>query len=116
MFVYEYRIGDVSQSVSAQNQFKRIDHTKMVIVKMLKNREDISEQWALEYCDKKIHLLLLSFMVTSMLCDSDRKRGVARVDQLMSYIVKRDRHVVDMTLKHYKILKFECCACGSGRL
>jgi len=77
----------------------------MVIVKMLKNREDISEQWALEYCDKKIHLLLLSFMVTSMLCDSDRKRGVARVDQLMSYIVKRDRHVVDMTLKHYKILK-----------
>ncbi|WP_349823805.1 glycosyltransferase family 2 protein, partial [Coprococcus sp. RTP21428st1_B10_RTP21428_210409] len=33
MFVYEYRIGDVSQSVSAQNQFKRIDHTKMVIVK-----------------------------------------------------------------------------------
>lgn len=105
MFVYEYRIGDVSQSVSAQNQFKRIDHTKMVIVKMLKNREDISEQWALEYCDKKIHLLLLSFMVTSMLCDSDRKRGVARVDQLMSYIVKRDRHVVDMTLKHYKILK-----------
>ena len=45
MFVYEYRIGDVSQSVSAQNQFKRIDHTKMVIVKMLKNREDISEQW-----------------------------------------------------------------------
>ncbi len=105
LFVYEYRIGDVSQSVSAQNQLKRIDHTKMVIVKMIKDRNDISDKWALEYCDKKIHLLLLSFMVTSMLCDDDRKRGVTRVDQLMSYIAKKDRHVVDMTVKHYKILK-----------
>lgn len=105
LFIYEYRIGDVSQSVSAENQLKRIDHTKMVIVKMLKNRVDITDQWALEYCDKKIHLLLLSFMVTSMLCDPDRKKGVARVDQLMGYIAKKDRHVVEMTMSHYKILK-----------
>lgn len=105
IFVYEYRIGDVSQSVSAQNQLKRIDHTKMVIVKMLKNLEKIEDEAARSYCDKKIHLLLLSFMVTSMLCDSDRKKGVARVDQLMAYIAKKDRTVVDMSLKHYKILK-----------
>lgn len=105
LFVYEYRVGDVSQSVSAQNQLKRIDHTKMVIVKMIKNRESITDEWAATYCDKKIHLLLLSFMVTSMLCDDDRKRGVARVDQLMSYIAKKDRHVVDMSMRHYKILK-----------
>lgn len=105
LFIYEYRIGDVSQSVSAENQLKRIDHTKMVIVKMLKNRVDITDQWALEYCDKKIHLLLLSFMVTSMLCDPDRKKGVAHVDQLMGYIAKKDRHVVEMTMSHYKILK-----------
>lgn len=105
LFIYEYRIGDVSQSVSAENQLKRIDHTKMVIVKMLKDRKGIEDPWALEYCDKKIHLLLLSFMVTSMLCDSDRKRGVARVNQLMGYIARKDRHVVDMSMKHYKILK-----------
>lgn len=105
LFVYEYRIGDVSQSVSAQNQLKRIDHTRAVIVKMLENREAVTDEWALEYCDKKIHLLLLSFMVTSMLCDPDRKQGVRRVDQLMGYIAQKDRHVVDMTMKHYKILK-----------
>lgn len=105
LFVYEYRIGDVSQSVSAQNQLKRIDHTKSVIVKMLKDREKISDKWALEYCDKKIHLLTLSFMVTSMLCDPDRKRGVLRVDQVMRYIAGKDKHVVDMTMNHYKILK-----------
>ncbi len=105
LFVYEYRIGDVSQSVSAENQLKRIDHTKFVIVKMLKDRTQIKDEWAREYCDKKIHLLLLSFMVTSMLCDSDRKRGVARVDELMAYIAKRNRHVVDMSINHYRILK-----------
>lgn len=105
LFIYEYRIGDVSQSVSAENQLKRIDHTKMVIVKMIKNREHITDEHALMYCDKKIHLLLLSFMVTSMLCDPDRKKGVARVDQLMGYIAKKDRTVVDMTMNHYRILK-----------
>lgn len=105
MFIYEYRIGDVSQSVSASNQLKRIGHTEAVIKKMIDNRDGISDEWALEYCDKKIHLLLLSFMVTSMLCDPDRKQGVKRVDRLMGYIAGKDRKVVDMTLRHYRILK-----------
>lgn len=105
IFVYEYRIGDVSQSVSAQNQLARIDHTRMVIEKMLDNRSGIEGESALAYCDKKIHLLLLSFMVTSMLCDSDRKRGLRRVDELMTYIARKDKNVVAMTMNHYKILK-----------
>lgn len=105
IFVYEYRIGDVTQSVSAENQLKRIGHTETVIRKMIDDRQNITDRWALEYCDKKIHLLLLSFMVTSMLCDKDRRQGVKRVDSLMSYIAKADRAVVDMTLGHYRILK-----------
>lgn len=105
LFVYEYRIGDVSQSVSMDNQLKRIGHTETVIKKMLEDRKKVSDEWALCYCDKKIHLLLLSFMVTSMLCDTDRRRGIRRVDTLMRYIAGQNRHVVEMSMKHYRALK-----------
>ena len=34
LFIYEYRIGDVTQSVSAENQLKRIGHTETVLRSM----------------------------------------------------------------------------------
>lgn len=34
LFIYEYRIGDVTQSVSAANQLKRIGHTETVLKRM----------------------------------------------------------------------------------
>ena len=105
LFVYEYRVGDVSQSVSSSNQVKRISHTIKVIRNMMGERDTLSDTVAKSYADKKTHLLLLSFLVTSLLCDKDRTRGYARARKMMQIVENKNSVVYNMTLNHYKILK-----------
>lgn len=105
LFIYEYRIGDVSQSVSAANQLKRIGHTQKVLERLADERASVKDEWGAAYCDKKTHLLLLSYLVTSMLCDPDRKAGRIRGAEMMDYFARRNKTVFEMSLKHFKILK-----------
>ncbi len=104
LFIYEYRIGDVSQSVSAENQLKRISHTETVIKRLTKESRELSGA-AADYCVKKTHLLLLSFLVTSLLCDKNRKAGRQRADKMMEYMKNEYNAVYLSTVKHCKILK-----------
>lgn len=104
IFVYEYRVGDTSQSVASENQVKRISHTIKVINRMIRERNRLEDSVAAAYADKKIHLLLLSFLVTSLLRDSDRTRGYARARKMMEIVENKDKTVYDMTIRHYKIL------------
>lgn len=105
LFIYEYRIGDVSQSVSAQNQLKRIHHTQTVLERMTTEKASVEDKWAKAYCTKKTHLLLLSYLVTTMLCDPDRKTGRLRGAEMMNYFEAHDKTVYDMSIKHFKMLK-----------
>ena len=105
LFIYEYRIGDVSQSVSAENQLKRIKHTFIVISRLMKEKANVTEPWGAAYVDKKTHLLLLSYLVTTMLCDPDRTRGCARGIRMMDYVRRKSPAVYDMSINHFKILK-----------
>ena len=104
LFIYEYRIGDVTQSVSAENQLKRIGHTETVLKRMTAEGKNFTGAAAL-YCAKKTHLLLLSFLVTSLLCDKNRKAGRKRADEMMDFMDKEYHKVYEMSKKHCKILK-----------
>jgi hypothetical protein len=105
LFIYQYRVGDVSQSVSDSNQLKRISHTKTVLERMVSEKAHVTDEWGLAYCEKKIHLLLLSFLVTSLLCDPDKRQGRERGREIMEEFEQNDRTVYDMSIKHYKILR-----------
>lgn len=106
LFIYEYRVGDVSQSVSAENQLKRIGHTETVLKRMAAEGEALGGSAdADSYREKKTHLLLLSFLVTSLLCDKNRKQGRKRAFELMQYFKENDSNVYNMSVKHYRILK-----------
>lgn len=109
IFVYEYRIGDQSQSVSSENQVKRISHTQTVIERLLKEQERLKympeDAWGLQYYRKKTHLLLLSFLVTSLLCDKDRKTGRRRAAEFMELVKEKSPIVWEMTKKHYLVLR-----------
>ena len=63
LFIYEYRIGDVTQSVSAENQLKRIGHTETVLKRMTAEGKSFTGAAAL-YCAKRNTLCRLSFLVT----------------------------------------------------
>lgn len=94
----------MTQSVSAANQLKRIGHTETVLKRMTAEGKSFTGAAAL-YCAKKTHLLLLSFLVTSLLCDKNRKAGRQRADEMMSFMDKEYHEVYEMSKKHCKILK-----------
>ena len=62
LFLYEYRIGDVTQSVSDASQLKRISHVQMVLDRMMREyvrlaeKLDEGQHWL--YCIKTRSLLL----------------------------------------------------------
>lgn len=75
LFIYEYRIGDCSQSVSRQNQLKRHAHMETVLRVMEQRYAEMSDSPNRMYVGKKLECVLLSYFVTTLLADSDRREG-----------------------------------------
>ena len=75
LFIYEYRIGDCSQSVSRQNQLKRHAHMETVLRVMEQRYAEMSDSPNRMYVGKKLECVLLSYFVTTLLADSNRKEG-----------------------------------------
>lgn len=78
LFIYDYRIGDVQQSVSNQNQLKRIGHTQTVLERFISEygKLELPENCGgREYFCMKAQGLLLSYLTTAMLVEPDKKKG-----------------------------------------
>jgi len=75
LFLYEYRIGDVNQSVSNANQLKRLGHTEAVLQRMAEEYQRIPESGGKQYAAMKIQGLLLSYLTTALLVSTDKKAG-----------------------------------------
>lgn len=75
LFLYEYRIGDVNQSVSNHNQLKRLGHTEAVLQRMAEEYQTLSESASRQYAAMKIQGLLLSYLTTALLVSPDKKVG-----------------------------------------
>ena len=83
IFIYEYRIGDVNQSVSAANQLKRTGHTETVLEDMLSKYQKIEDGSGKCYAAEKIQELFLSYLTTVLLINPNRAEGrkMARVQR-----------------------------------
>lgn len=75
LFLYDYRIGDVNQSVSNANQLKRLGHTEAVIQHMIQEYQKLPVTAGKHYTAMKIQGLLLSYLTTSLLVHPDKKTG-----------------------------------------
>lgn len=75
LFLYEYRVGDINQSVSTANQLKRIGHTETVIRRMTEEYRKLTEAPEQHYAERKIQSLLLRYLNTVLLAHADRKTG-----------------------------------------
>lgn len=75
LFLYEYRIGDVNQSVSNANQLKRLGHTEAVLQRMAEEYNTLPESGGKQYAAMKIQGLLLSYLTTALLVNPDKKDG-----------------------------------------
>lgn len=110
LFIYEYRIGDCSQSVSRQNQLKRHAHMETVLRVMEQRYAEMSDSPNRIYVGKKLECVLLSYFVTTLLADSDRKEGriLARKEIEQSryfspnvYIAVKKKYVVFLAMNYF---------------
>ena len=75
LFIYEYRIGDCGQSVSRQNQLKRHAHMETVLEVMEQRYAQMADSPNRMYAGKKLEGVLLSYFVTTLLADPNRREG-----------------------------------------
>ena len=88
LFIYDYRIGDVTQSVSNENQLKRIGHTETVLRRLVSeyHKLPLEENAAgRKYVCMKAQGLLMSYLTTSMLVNPDRKAGRKQGSAMMAF-------------------------------
>lgn len=101
LFIYDYRIGDITQSVSNANQLKRIGHTETVLHRLVEEygRLELPENaGGRAYFDMKTQGLLLSYLTTVLLVDPDRARGRQSAARMMAYF-QRNMPAVSMGVK-----------------
>ncbi len=88
LFIYNYRIGDVQQSVSEENQLKRIGHTETVLRRMVAEYHKLplaEEAAGRDYACMKTQGLLLSYLTTVMLVQMNKRAGREAGHRMMAY-------------------------------
>ena len=107
MFIYDYRIGDVSQSVSEENQLKRLSHTEAVLNRFIEQYKKLANKNSSveKFVCYKAKILLLSYISTVLLVEKNKKQGRKLADTIMELFKTEMPLVFDLAFKQYKIFR-----------
>lgn len=105
LFVYDYRIGDVSQSVSNENQLRRIGHIEAVIRRMIGKYRELPESDGKRYAAMKTQGLILSYLTIALLVNPDRKEGRRQADALMVECKTATPEVYALAKPKYRVFR-----------
>lgn len=75
LFFYDYRVGDVNQSISLSNQVKRMGHTQTVIRRMMADYCTLPEGPGKRYAAMKTQGVVLTYLTTALLAHPNKKEG-----------------------------------------
>lgn len=103
LFLYEYRIGDVNQSVSNANQLKRLGHVETVLRRMMEKYREIPASPGKAYAAMKIQGLLLSYLTIALLINPDKKVGRALARQRMEECREYAPEAYELALRKYRV-------------
>ena len=103
IFLYEYRIGDVNQSVSNANQLKRIGHTEAVLNRMMEEYQKLPDSPGKDYAAMKIQGLLLSYLTTALLVAPDKNAGRKLAQKLMTLCQEKAPCAWELARKKYRV-------------
>lgn len=104
LFIYDYRIGDVQQSVSDTNQLKRISHTETVLKRLISEYQKLplaEDAGGRGYVAMKAQGLLLSYLTTAMLVEPDKKKGREMGAKMMELFEKDLPEAAQLARKQY---------------
>lgn len=108
LFLYDYRIGDVQQSVSNENQLKRIGHTEAVLRRIVSEYHKLSlaeNAAGRDYVCMKAQGLLMSYLTTVMLVNPDRKQGREMGKKMMAFFHAQLPGAYGRAEKQYRIFR-----------
>lgn len=103
LYVYEYRIGDVNQSVSMANQLRRLSHTQRVLDKMEGLYGTLPAGGGKQYAAMKIQGLLMSYLCTALLVEPDRAAGRSAAKAAMETCAARAPEAAALAGKKYQL-------------
>lgn len=101
LFLYDYRIGDASQSVSDASKLKRIGHMETVLERMIK--ESNLTRDGRDYTAIKSQELLLSYLTIVLLANPDKRAGRAMAKNMMEKFQKEFPAAYRLAEKKYKV-------------
>ncbi|MCH5324566.1 MAG: glycosyltransferase family 2 protein [Eubacterium sp.] len=108
LFIYSYRIGDVQQSVSDENQLKRLSHTEAVLDRLIAEYallSPVADGAGKRYYAMKAQGLLLSYIITALLVEKDRKKGRRTAAAMMEKFRSGLPDTYAMAEKQYKVFR-----------
>ena len=103
LFIYEYRIGDVNQSVSNANQIKRLGHTATVLQRLTEEYHKLPSGAGKEYASMKIQGLLLSYLTISLLANPNKKEGRESAAAEMRAIAQSAPEIYAQVANKYRV-------------
>ena len=89
LFVYDYRVGDVNQSVSDANQLRRIGQLEAIFRHMASACQALPAGDGKRYAALKTEGVLMSYLSTALLVNPDRKDGRRQAQSVMA-LCRRD--------------------------
>ncbi len=108
LFIYNYRIGDVEQSVSEINQLKRLSHMEAVLNRLLAEYPILSahmDSFACDYYCRKVQGVLLAYLTTLLLVMPNRKEGRQLSDRTMQTVRQQLPKSYELSHKQYRIFR-----------
>ncbi len=106
LFIYDYRIGDVQQSVSDGNQLKRLGHTDTVLRRLVSEYHKLPGDCpGKAYVQMKAQGLLLSYLTTVMLVEPKRSAGRAQGRAMMEFFQGHLPETYALARKQYRIFR-----------
>ncbi|WP_455502572.1 glycosyltransferase family 2 protein [Gemmiger sp.] len=103
LFIYEYRIGDCEQSVSNENQLKRLGHTQTVIQAMSEKYCTLPEGNGKCFAAHKVQDLLMSYLATALLVEPNHKKGRTEAQAIVDKCKKDTPDVYEGVKKKYTV-------------
>ena len=106
LFLYNYRIGDVNQSVSDANQLKRLSHSETVMNRLLQeyNSRDLSSAGQAFFCTK-VKIFVLGYLLTVLLAEKNKSAGRKKAAAMMALLEKSMPHAHEMAVRQYRIFR-----------
>lgn len=91
LYLYEYLIGNISQSMAIENQIKRLDHLEKVILHLLDYCGTLlyEKKYALSFCYKCISVSLMAYLKLVCLAFFPQKEGRA-LARMLSHRIRKN--------------------------